>query len=325
MKNLRRILIAIKNPAARAQPALRKAAQIAAGSGARLTLFHAITDPVYMDAFGIQGQTLQQTQRQWRARVEAHLQKHAEPLRKEGIAVDVSCEWDFPAYEAIIRRAVRTDADLIVAERHATRHVLPWLLRFNDWDLLRRSPMPVLLIKRPQAYRKPAVMAAIDPSHSFAKPAKLDAEILAAANLMALTLNGKLHVAHAWQDVTMPMELNSMSAGLSFAVNKHAARDARAAFAAALQAAGISKARRHFVAGNAVDVLPSLARKEHAGIVVMGAISRSGLKRLVVGNIAEQVLDALSCDVLVLKPTDFKTRVRSRVRGVQLVPTPTYL
>jgi universal stress protein E len=59
--------------------------------------------------------------------------------------------------------------------------------------------------------------------------------------------------------------------------------------------------------------------------VVMGAISRSGLKRLVVGNIAEQVLDALSCDVLVLKPTDFKTRVKSRVRGVQLVPTPDYM
>ncbi len=325
MKNLRRILVAIKSPAARAQPALRKAAQIAAASGARLTLFHAITAPVYMDAFAIEGMTLQQTQRQWRARAEARLEKLAEPLRQEGIAVDVSCEWDFPAYEAIIRRAARSDADLIVAERHATRHVLPWLLRFNDWELLRRSPVPVLLIKRPQAYRKTAVLAAIDPSHSFAKPARLDAEILAAANLMALTLNGTLHVAHAWQGVTMPMELESLAAGLNVTANKRARSEARAAFAAALKSAGISKARRHFIAGNPVDVLPALTRKHRAGIVVMGAVSRSGLKRLVVGNIAEQVLDSLSCDVLVLKPTDFKTRVRSKVRGVQLVPTPTYL
>ncbi|MEO6367904.1 MAG: universal stress protein, partial [Steroidobacteraceae bacterium] len=323
MKNLRRILIAIKSPAARSQPALRKAAQIASASGARLTLFHAITSPVYMDAFAIEGMSLQQTQRQWRARAEARLEQLAGPLRKEGIVVDVSCEWDFPAYEAIIRRAVRNDADLIVAERHATRHVLPWLLRFNDWELLRRSPVPVLLIKRPQAYRKTAVLAAIDPSHSFAKPAKLDAEILAAANLMALTLNGKLHVAHAWQGVTMPMELDSLSAGLSVNVNRRASSAARAAFAAALKSAGISKARRHFVAGNPVDVLPALTRKHHVGIVVMGAVSRSGLKRLVVGNIAEQVLDSLSCDVLVLKPNDFKARVRSKVRGVQLVPTPT--
>ena len=55
-------------------------------------------------------------------------------------------------------------------------------------------------------------------------------------------------------------------------------------------------------------------------MVVMGAISRSGLKRLVIGNIAEQVLDALPCDVLVMKPANFKSRVKSRMRGVQLVP-----
>ena len=59
------------------------------------------------------------------------------------------------------------------------KHVLPWLLRFNDWELLRRSPVPVLLVKRAQPWRKPGVLAAIDPLHSFAKPARLDGEIMA--------------------------------------------------------------------------------------------------------------------------------------------------
>jgi hypothetical protein len=49
------------------------------------------------------------------------------------------------------------------------------------------------------------------------------------------------------------------------------------------------------------------------------------LKRLVIGNIAEQVLDALPCDVLVIKPASFKSPVKNRVRGVQLVPTPPYV
>ena len=53
----------------------------------------------------------------------------------------------------------------------------------------------------------------------------------------------------------------------------------------------------------------------------MGAVSRSGLKRLVIGNVAEQVLDALPCDVLVLKPASFKARVGSSARGVRLVAT----
>lgn len=326
MKKPRRILVAIKNPGSRAQPALRKAAQLASALGARLELFHAISEPVYLDAFLLEGLTLEQTQKQWRDRLVKKLEKHAAGLRDEGIAVDVCCEWDFPAYEAVIRRATRTDADLIVAERHATRHVLPWLLRFNDWELLRRSPVPVLLVKRAQPWRRPGVLAAIDPLHSFAKPARLDAEIMSAAQLVAEALGGKLHLAHAYPGALLPAErLSPVSAELAITLERQATREARKSFADAVETAGLSGARKHFVSGHAVDVIPKLARQQHVQLVVMGAVSRSGLKRLVIGNIAEQVLDALPCDVLVMKPANFKSRVKGRMRGVQLVPTPPYL
>ncbi|HMA11881.1 MAG TPA: universal stress protein [Steroidobacteraceae bacterium] len=326
MKKPRRILVAIKSPGSRAQPALRKAAQLASALGARLELFHAISEPVYLDAFLLEGLTLEQTQKQWRDRLLKKLGKHAAELRASGLTVDVSCEWDFPAYEAVIRRASRTDADLIVAERHATRHMLPWLLRFNDWELLRRSPVPVLLVKRAQPWNKPGVLAAIDPLHSFAKPAKLDGDIMEAAQMAAGALGGKLHVAHAFPGAMLPAErLSPVSAELAVTLERQATREARKAFAAAVEQAGLAGARKHFVPGHAVDVIPKLAKQQHVQLVVMGAISRSGLKRLVIGNIAEQVLDALPCDVLVMKPANFKPRVKGRVRGVQLVPTPPYL
>jgi universal stress protein E len=161
MKTLRRILVAIKSPAARGQTALRKAAQLAAATGARVELFHALSEPVYFDAFSAEGLSMPQAQRRWRERATARLEKLAGPLREKGLKVDVAAEWDFPAYEAVIRRAGRINADLIVAERHATRHLLPWLLRFNDWELLRRSSLPVLLVKSARAWKRPAVLAAI--------------------------------------------------------------------------------------------------------------------------------------------------------------------
>ena len=326
MNKLRRILVAVKNPAKRSQAILRKAGQLAAASGASVELFHAISQPVYMDAFLLEGQSLQQIQKQWKARLLAQLEKLAAPLRESGVATSVSCEWDFPPYEAVIRRAQQARVDLIIAERHATRHLLPWLLRFNDWELLRRSPVPVLLIKNSRAWKRPAVLAAIDPSHSFAKPTQLDAGILAAANLLKQSLGGKLHVAHAWPGTMLPTEsLGPVSVELSASVEKQATRDARAAFNDTIQNAGVTGVSKHFVTGHAADVIPALARKQHAGIVVMGAISRSGLKRLVIGNIAEQVLDALQCDVLVMKPANFTAKVSSRKRGVQLVPTPPYI
>jgi universal stress protein E len=324
MKALRDILVAIKEPAARNQPALRKAGQLAETSGARLTLFHALTTPLALDAFAIAGQTLQQAQKQFRERSLAQLAKLAAPWQARGVVVNVATDWDFPAYEAVIRQARRQGADLVVAERHARRHLLPSLLRFNDWELLRRCPVPVLLVKRSGDWQRPVVLAAIDPAHSLAKPAKLDATIMAAADLIAGALAGKLHIAHAWAGIPLPASMEELALSAP-GTDRHARRNARASFDAEIDAAGLLQAKRHFVVGNPVELIPKLARRHRAGIVVMGAISRSGLQRLVLGNVAEQVLDSLSCDVLVVKPSEFKTRVRPQRRGVQLIATPSYL
>jgi universal stress protein E len=59
----------------------------------------------------------------------------------------------------------------------------------------------------------------------------------------------------------------------------------------------------------------------------MGAVSRSGLKRFFIGNTAERVLDLLTCDILIVKPAHFTSRVRRERRGVRVasalpIPTP---
>ena len=84
--------------------------------------------------------------------------------------------------------------------------------------------------------------------------------------------------------------------------------------------AAISKARRHLMDGDPVRAIPKAARALRAGVVVMGAVSRSGLKRVFVGNTAERVLNTLPCDVLVVKPPGFARRIPSKPRGVRVVP-----
>ncbi len=82
----------------------------------------------------------------------------------------------------------------------------------------------------------------------------------------------------------------------------------------------IPKARCHLVDTDPVFAIPHLARTLGADLVVMGAVSRSGLKRVFIGNTAERVLDALPCDVLVVKPSRFARRVEERPRGMRVVP-----
>jgi len=54
--------------------------------------------------------------------------------------------------------------------------------------------------------------------------------------------------------------------------------------------------------------------------VVMGAVSRSAVARLFIGHTAERVIDELECDVLVVKPRRFRTRVAPRPRVSTTLP-----
>jgi nucleotide-binding universal stress UspA family protein len=72
----------------------------------------------------------------------------------------------------------------------------------------------------------------------------------------------------------------------------------------------------HMEAGAIEYVLPGYAREVQADVLVMGAISRSYPERALFGYTAEKVLDALDCDVLIVKPRGFRSPVSRPPRPV---------
>jgi universal stress protein E len=255
-----------------------------------------------------------------RTRYRSQLEALAAPLRESGLRVSTAVDWDYPAYQSVVRRATRIGADLIVAERHATRHVAPWLLRFNDWELLRLSPVPVLLVKTDNAYTRPKILAAVDPSHACDKPARLDVEILRLAESFGKTLHGSVHALHAHVPSLIGMSRTELSApDATERIRRKSARRAQQGLNSLLRKASVHRATRHVLGYHASDAIPDVARKVGCSIVVMGALSRSGLKRLLVGNTAERVADELPCDLLIVKPPGFRNRVARARRGPHLV------
>ncbi len=317
MPALRRILVAIKDPRARSLPGLTKAAQLAHACGADLELFHSIADPVPADSFLSTNGKLFDYQRALRKGYLDSLSIVAAPLRHAGLTVNVAAEWDFPAHEAIVRRAQETKADLIVAECHAGRRLAPWLMHVTDWELLKTSPLPVLLVKSPRPWKRPVVLASVDPSHAFAKPAKLDAAIMDAAETVAEALQGSVHAMHAW--LPLPQFCLPMAQRRPTKIDQIAAEAERNARAALDQVCSLPRGKCHLVEGQACEAIARTVRKLGCDILVMGAVSRSGLKRVFIGNTAEEVLKDLECDVLVVKPATFATSVRRIGRGVRYV------
>jgi universal stress protein E len=321
MRTVRRILVAIKDCEAKSSPALVKAAQMAQAFGAHLELFHGISTPLYVDGYNLAGAELPKVEHTFRSRVLAQLEKTAAKLRADGIKVTVAAEWDFPAYEAVVRHAHKFNADLIVADQHPGRHTAAGLLHLTDWELLRLSPVPVLLVKTSGAYRRPVILAALDPRHTFSKPAKLDQRILAASAAFAEALRGTQHVLHAYVPFPVAAGPETLVSQESIDhLQQEATAAAQKALDAELRTSRIPKARRHLVGQHPADAIVQTARETHSSIVVMGAISRSGLKRLIIGNTAERTLDLLGCDVLIVKPHQFANRVPARRRGARIVP-----
>jgi universal stress protein E len=315
---VRRILVAVKDPQAKSLPAVVKAAQLARAWGAELELFHGIATTVYTDIFRLQSGSLMDIECELRAHFLQPLERIAARLRKHAIKVTVSAEYDFPVHEAIVRRARHIKADLIVAECRAGRRVAPWLLQLTDWELLQKSPLPVLLVKNSRPYRRPVVLAAIDPTHAFSKPTRLDAEILRSSNAIRRALRGSLHAVHAY--MSLPLYVGADLASnpdVVTEIEETAAARAAKQFRRALKTARVPQARRHLIEQSAQQAIPSVARGISCAIVVMGAISRSGLKRIFIGNTAERVLNDLTCDVLVIKPRGFKSPVARASRGIR--------
>jgi len=321
MQSVRRILVAIKDPEARKSPAINKAAQLARAFHADVELFHAIAAPINPGFADLNGQ--REIERSTEAKLKSRLDAMAAPLRKDGLTVTTATRWDRPAGEAIVRRAVEVRADLIVAACHAGSHKGAFLLRATDWDLLRYSPVPVLLVRNARPYQRPVILAAVDPAHAFAKPAKLDSEILETADAFKKALRGTLHALHAY----VPLPADASNADLldtraTRLIEARARAHARDRLVRLLGKVSVAPSNRHLVAEHPVDAIPKVSREIGCHILAMGAVSRSGLKRLFIGNTAERVLDDVSCDVLVVKPPGFQSRIRRGTRGARIAPPP---
>ena len=329
MRVIRRILVAVKTPQASSLPAVLKAAQLARALGAQLELFYSLETPIYLDLSAPGPQSPEESQQELRQRALNSLEAIADRLRLHSLKVTTAVEFDFPAYEAIVRRAMRIKAELIVVCQHAGRHRAPRLLRLTDWELVRLSPLPVLLVKNPHAYRHPAVLAAVDPAHTLAKPPQLDREILRMARAVSRGLHGTLHAVHAFPRFSSQAQrLKTMASGAVASdalrqMERRAERAAKAGLERLLKSTPIARSRRYLLAGLPRDAIAAAARSSRSAVVVMGAISRSGLKGVFIGNTAERILDELSCDILVIKPPVFRNRVPRDARGARVVIIPT--
>ena len=297
----RRILV-ILDPAARAQPALEKAARLARGARARVELYAC----GFREGLNRPGRALAAARQREVEAGEASLGRLArEQLR--GVRTEVRYELGHPRAERILARVRRSRPDLVILDSEFHPTARRALFGPADWPLIRDCPAPLLYAKPARWHAAPRVAAAVDPLHPAATGVGLDAAIVGRARALARGLHGSLSLVHAWLPlepaVAGPAVLGLPLGGPAEVERLLADAEAQAAraVAALCRGGGRPAGEPVLLRGAAVETLPGFAEVEGLDVLAIGALSRSRLYDVLVGATAERLLERVPCDLLVVK------------------------
>ncbi|MGB5490831.1 MAG: universal stress protein [Woeseiaceae bacterium] len=312
MKEISKIL-AVIDPTATEQPAMNRAAWLAKRCGADLELLVCYYNEYLSGDRLFDSPSLEKARDEVIQGHEKHLEKLAEPLRKDGIIVKTSARWGHPLYEAIVRSALDGKADLVVKDTHHHSAVARVLLTNTDWNLIRTCPLPLWLVKPQEFAATPVFVAAIDPMHQHDKPAALDDEILHVSKSLSDKTGADLHAFHSY-DPRIAVATATANAYIPVSlpfdeIEQQMHEDHQKRFREITNFHKIDDGKAHLVAGLTHEELPLIAEKLKADVVVMGAVARNRWKRLFIGATAERTLEHLPCDLLIIKPDWFQTPV----------------
>jgi universal stress protein E len=299
-------ILAIVDPTAQQQTAVAKAAVLAEKFQARLDLF--ICDTKAARDIRLAEHLRKSPTAPFEENLWQMLESLAAPLRERGIDVTREVLPADPLHTALLERVKHTCADLVVKDTHHHTVAQRTFLTNTDWELIRGCPVPLLLVKPTPWLQALRVGAAVDPGHLDDKPRLLDRCILDEASRLAQQLGGELHAFHAY----IPAAIVAASvSGPPMVVDVPAETLAEEQQAQLKQVMALTSDYRlhptniHVEPGAVREVLCRLAHRCKIDVMVMGAVSRSALKRILIGSTAETVLEHLPCDLMIVKAPNF--------------------
>ena len=289
-----------------------RAVRLASANSAKLTLFAALDAEAYQLAD-------QETRSAVEAINKVRLEergKELESLRQEVISehpqltIDVAVEMGTMAV-SVIRAVLVHHHDLVMKAPEGNTGKWKRLFGTGDQKLMRKCPCPVWIVKPSSETHLRRILAAVDLDPTEPDTESLAGRIMELATSLATEEGSELHVVHVWRlgaetalrgrqiDTT---DVDKIVQGIEAAHQSELDR--------LLGPHPNDKRTVHLIKGQAGDVIPDLAESLEVDLVVIGTVGRAGVPGLLIGNTAEEILNAVDCSVLTLKPEGFETPIQ---------------
>jgi nucleotide-binding universal stress UspA family protein len=192
--------------------------------------------------------------------------------------------------EAVAEYARENEADLIVmgtARRSGLRTLFP---QSTASAVVRQAPCPVLTVLD-EADNVPGPIDEIFVPYDFSEPA---ADALRYGEALAELYGATVTLVHVIHDLTVPMEYE-------VDVPEMATANVQSRAEAALQEVASDRHRVLVTTGNPGRRIVEVTEEHDADLLVLSTHGRTGLRRLLIGSVAEQVIRRAPCPVFTAK------------------------
>jgi nucleotide-binding universal stress UspA family protein len=194
---------------------------------------------------------------------------------------------------ALADHASEAKVDLIVTPTHGRTGFARWLMGSVSERLLRVAPCSVLVVRDQRPASEPSirqVLVALDLSE-HCRPA------LEAAASIASAFSASLEALHV---IAVPAHAGADSAALVERMRGSASAALEAFLGKSALPAGL-ELRRTIVAGTPTATISERVAEVHPDLLVLGTHGYGGVKRLVLGSVAEATARYAGCTTLVVR------------------------
>ncbi|PMG28436.1 universal stress protein UspE [Shewanella sp. 10N.286.52.C2] len=305
MKDYNKILVVI-NPMTDHQPALARAVELASKSNATITAFLTIFDFSY-EMTSILSSNEREAMRQGViAQRETWLNEAIESYTKTGMSIDAKVVWHNRPFESVIKYAIDEQFDLLVKSTHEHDKLKSIIFTPTDWHLLRKAPIPVLMVKEHDWPVAGNIVCAINVASEDEEHQTLNTKVIKNALNLADKFSAKVHLVNGYPGtpVNLAIELPEFDAA---SYNDTVRMQHEQRIQSIAHSFDIPLENCHVEEGLPEDIIPELATKLDAELVILGTVGRTGFSAALIGNTAEHVIDSINCDLLAIKPDGYKS------------------
>jgi universal stress protein E len=278
-------IVAATDFSTRSNRALRRAGLLARARDAELALVHVVDDDQPGDLVDLESR---EAERILAEQIGSMAELQAAKCRPMVVLGD--------PFEGILRAAGAVDTDLIVMGAHRKQLLRDVFVGTTLERVIRTGPYPVLTVNTEVAREYTSVLVAVDMSEPSARAIRVGKELRVFEGARVLFLHAFLAIGSgltrgaARDDLEKYVAEEQLRAGSELAAFLRREESSLEDWALRVRE------------GTPIEVISAAVRETEPDLLVIGTQGRSGLRRVLLGSVAEDVMKSVDVDILAVPP-----------------------